>query len=152
VLGYLRGRKELDAKRLLLWGDSFAEANAGDARLAVPLDADKLPHQAEPLGGLLALFGALFEDDVKAACVRGGLAPFAFLLQGQFLWVPHDAVVPGALTAGDLADVAAALAPRPLLLDGLVDGLNRRVSAEPVRQSFEPARTAYRAADAGVAL
>jgi hypothetical protein len=57
--------------------------------------------------------------------------------------VPHDALVPGALTAGDLCDVAAALAPRPLRLEGLVDGQNREVPADVLAQA--PVLAAYRA-------
>src|SRR5262249_11174973 len=114
----------------------------------VPWDAPKLPDQSEPLGGLLALFGALFEDNVKGVYARGGLAGYQSLLQSQFLYIPHDAVVPGALTAGDLGDVAAALAPRPLRLEGLVDGVNRRVRGDGLARAYEPARAAYRNAGA----
>ena len=46
---------------------------------------------AEPLGGLLALFGALFEDDVRAVSVHGGLAGYESLLLSPFCYVPHDA-------------------------------------------------------------
>jgi hypothetical protein len=148
VLRYLRTRTDLDATRLALWGDSFAPVNPKDRKLEVPLDADKLPAQAEPLGGLVALFGALFEDEVRALCVRGGLAGSDSVLQSSFCYVPHDAVIPGALTAGDLRDVAAALAPRPLRLEGLVDGLNRRVPNDVLARTYEPTRTAYRAAGA----
>ena len=126
VLRYLRTRADLDAGRVALWGDSFAPANPEGRDLAVPLDADPFPHQAEPLGGLLALFAALFEDGVRAVYVRGGLTGFESLLQSPFFYVPHDALIPGALTAGDLCDVAAALAPRPLRMEGLVDGLEPR--------------------------
>ena len=143
VLRYLRGRSDLDASRVALWGDSFAPANAEGRRLDVPLDADKLPGQAEPLGQVLALFGALYEPDVKAVYARGGLAGYQMLLHGYFCYVPHDAVVPGALTAGDLGDVAALLAPRPVRLEGLVDGLNRRVSDEALAKAFEPTHAAY---------
>jgi hypothetical protein len=143
VLRYLRSRPELDSARIGLWGDSFAPANADDRELAVPLDADRLPDQAEPLGGLLALFGALFEDDVRAVCARGGLTGYDALLRSPFCYVTHDVVVPGALTAGDLCDVAAALAPRPLRLVGLVDGLNRRVPADRLAGVYAPARAAY---------
>ena len=45
--------------RIALWGDSFAPANPKDRPLAVPLEADPFPDLAEPLGGLLALFGCL---------------------------------------------------------------------------------------------
>ncbi len=84
VLRHLRTRADLDASRVALWGDSFAPANPGDQVRAVPLDADPFPHQAEPLGGLLALFTALFDDSVRAVYVRGGLTGFESLLQGPF--------------------------------------------------------------------
>jgi hypothetical protein len=145
VLRYLRGRTDLDVGRVALWGDSFAAPNPSDANLAVPLDAEKLPAQAEPLGGLLALFGALFEDDVRAVYVRGGLTGYQALLQSPFCYVPHDATVPGALTAGDLCDLAAVLAPRPLRMEGLVDGLNRQAPVDPLTTTFEPTRMAYQA-------
>jgi cephalosporin-C deacetylase-like acetyl esterase len=143
VLKYLRSRNDVDAGRVALWGDSLAPANAANRDLKVPLDADKQPDVAEPLGGLLALFGALFEEDVKAVYVRGGLTAYRSVLQSQFVYIPHDSIVPGALTAGDLADVAAAAAPRPLRLEALVDGLNQRVQAKQLATSYEPARAAY---------
>jgi hypothetical protein len=146
VLRYLRTRPELDTTKLALWGESFAAVNPKDRNVEVPLDADPFPAQAEPLGGLLGLFGALFEDQVRAISIRGGLVSHASVLQSPFCYVPHDAIVPGALTAGDLADVAAALAPRPLRLEGLVDGRNRQVSAEVVAKTYEPAIITYRAA------
>jgi hypothetical protein len=148
VLGYLRTRPELDGTRVALWGDSFAPVNPPDRNLQVPADADKMPDQAEPLGGLLALLGGLFEDDVKAVYAQGGLAGYQTALQSQFWYLPHDVIVPGALTVGDLSDVAGALAPRPLRLDGLVDGLNRRVPADQASQLFQPARAAYQSAKA----
>ena len=152
VLRHLRTRADLDAGRVALWGDSFAPANPAGRALAVPLDAEPFPHQAEPLGGLLALFTALFEDGVRAVYVRGGLTGFESLLQGPFYYVPHDALIPGALTAGDLCDVAAALAPRPLRMEGLVDGLDRVAEAAETARVMEPARSAYRALDAGTSL
>jgi hypothetical protein len=146
VLKYLRTRKDIGAERIALWGDSLAPVNPADRDLKVPLDADKQPDLAEPLGGLLALFGALYEDDVKAVHVRGGLDGYQSVLRSQFVHVPHDVIVPGALTVGDLCDVAAALAPRPLRLEGLVDGLDRAVRSEALARTYRPARAAYRAA------
>jgi hypothetical protein len=148
VLGYLRGREDIDARRIALWGDSFAAPNPADRNLAVPMDAEPYPDPAEPLGGLLALFGALFEKDVRAVVVRGGLIGYDSLLRGPFGYVPHDALVPGALTMGDLVDVAAALAPRSLRMEGLVDGLNRELTADSLSQALESARAAYRSSNA----
>ncbi len=145
VLRYLRSRRDVDGRKLALWGDSFAAPNPEDRETAVPWDADPLPGQSEPLGGLLALFGALFEDDVQAVCARGGLVGCASLLESPFVYVPYDAIVPGALLAGDLNDVAAALAPRALRLEGLVNGLNQLVAPETLA-ALEPVRAAYRSA------
>jgi cephalosporin-C deacetylase-like acetyl esterase len=152
LLRYLRTRPDLDAARLALWGDSFASVNPPERRLDVPPDVARQPDQAEPLGGLLALLGALFEDDVRVVYARGGLAAYQSLLESPFLNVPHDALVPGVLTSGDLADVAAALPPRPLRLAGPVDGLNRRLSAEALAKAYAPARAAYRSAGAEARL
>jgi hypothetical protein len=152
VLRYLRGRADLEAGRVALWGDSFAATNPEGQDLAVPLDADTFPHHAEPLGGLLALFGGLFEEGVRAVYVRGGLTGFDSLLQSPFCYVPHDALVPGALTVGDLSGVAAALVPRPLWMEGLADGLDRAVTAEAMARIMEPVASAYRALGAGQEL
>jgi hypothetical protein len=47
-----------------------------------------------------------------------------------------------------LCDVAAAIAPRSVCLAEMVDGLNRRVSAEDVRSAYKLTAEAYRAAGA----
>jgi cephalosporin-C deacetylase-like acetyl esterase len=151
LLAYLRTRNDVDATRLALWGDSLAPVNLSDRSVEVPLELEQ-PAAAEPLGGLLALLGVLFEDDVKAAHARGGLSGYQSVLHSPFVHLPHDALVPGALTVGDLCDVAAALAPRPLRLEGLVDGRNRPVPAKDLANTYEPARRAYGAAHAGKKL
>jgi hypothetical protein len=110
----------------------------------VPLDADPFPHIGEPLGGLLALFGALYKDDVRAIYVRGGLSGYRSCLQSPFGYLPHDAIIPGALTQGDLCDVAAGLAPRPLRMEQMIDGVDREVSADELGKAYEATRAAYR--------
>jgi dienelactone hydrolase len=152
VLAYLRRRTDLDAGRIALWGDSFAAPNSADRNLAVPMDAEPYPDLAEPLGGLLALFGALFEDDVRAVVVRGGMVGYESLLHSPFGYVPHDALVPAALTMGDLAAVAAALAPRAVRLEGLVDGLNRVLTFDAMTRALEPVRASYQSSNAGSRL
>ncbi len=59
---------------------------------------------------------------------------------------PFDAVVPSVLTTGDLPDLAAAIAPRPLRLESLVDGTNRRVPADRLARVYAPTTAAYKAA------
>jgi dienelactone hydrolase len=145
VFQYLREQDILDTQNIALWGDSFAPVNPPD--FTDPLmNEGPSPHQSEPLGGLLALFGALYEDNVRAVAARGMIAGYQSILRDRFCYVPHDAIVPGALTAGDLCDVASALAPRPLRLEALVDGRNCPMSDQEIKRIFEPTIQAYHTA------
>jgi cephalosporin-C deacetylase-like acetyl esterase len=148
VLQYLRGRNEVDAERIALWGDSFAAVNPPGTDFKVPRRVDGRPKLSEPLGGLLALLGGLYEEQLAAVYVRGGLSDFQSVLSSQFVWIPHDVVIPAVLTTGDLPELAAALAPRPLRLDDLVDGKNRGRGAQSARTVYQPAIESYRQADA----
>jgi hypothetical protein len=74
----------------------------------------QIQHQGEPLGGLLAVLSALYDPSVRAIAIRNGLAGYASILDDAFAYVPVDITVPGFLEAGDLADVEAALAPKPM--------------------------------------
>lgn len=148
VLKYLRGRNDVDSRKIALWGDSFAKVNPPDRDFQVPRHMDDRPRWSEPLGGLLALLGALYEDDVCAVYVRGGLSDFQSVIAEQFVYIPHDVVIPGVLTFGDVPDLAAAIAPRPLRLDNLVDGFNRVRPVDDVRTIYRPAVQSYQ--DAGL--
>jgi dienelactone hydrolase len=130
VLAYIESRPDVDRSRIALWGETLVPPNPPRMLL------DELPNwqigpqtqqQAEPLGGLLALLGALYEDSVGAVAVEGGLENFASILEDRFAYVPSDVIIPGILEAGDLSEVAKALAPRPVLLENLRDGRNRVV-------------------------
>jgi hypothetical protein len=145
VLRYLRTREDLDTQKVGLWGDSFVPTNPPETDFRVPRRVDGRARQPEPIGGLLALLGALFEDEVCAVCGRGGLSDFHSVLASQFVYIPHDVVIPGVLCIGDLCDVAAALAPRPLRLDELVDGYNRRRANATLQDLYRPAVESYRA-------
>ncbi len=136
VLKYLRTRTDIDGQHMALWGDSFAPENGEDFRAAVPLDAEKLPEHSEPLGGLLALLGALYEKDIQAVLARGTLAGFASVLESPFCYLPRDIIVPGAIAVGDLDVLASNINARALRLEGLVDGLDRRVDKQHLRDRF----------------
>jgi dienelactone hydrolase len=141
VLGYLGGRCDLDGKRIAIWGEGFARPNPHDQNLAVPLDVEQ-PHQAEPLGGILAALAPAFHSDVAAVVVRGGLVSYRSLLDSPFCCVPHDAVVFLGKEI-DLPLAYAARSPRPLRIEGLVDGLNRRVADKTLQQLLSPVRDSY---------
>jgi hypothetical protein len=131
VLAWLRTRKDIDATRIALWGESFAPANPRDLFLD-ELEQEAGPqiqYHAEPLGTSAVLLAGLFEPDVRAVAGRGGLASYLSVVEHAFAYVPMDAVVPGMLQVSDLVDIAAAQAPRPLLLEALVDGRNARMTS-----------------------
>lgn len=152
VLSYLRERKDVDARRIALWGDAFGPPNPADTNFKVPRNVEGWPRGPEPLGGLLALLGALFEDDVRAIYLAGGLASYHGVLTHFAVLIPHSASVPGALTTGDLCDLAGSLAPRPLRLEALVDHLNRPVSAGDMKKAYAPAMQGYTATPQSLSL
>jgi len=147
VLAYLENRPDMDSRRIGLWGDSFWPSNPDHMIL------DELPEwqigpeiqsHAEPLGGLLALLGALYDDHVQTVAVHRGLVSFASILDSNFSYVPQDVIVPGVFEAGDIANVAAALAPRALLMKGMVDGQDRLVSRSALHRQLQPVYDAYK--------
>ncbi len=146
VLRYCRDRADMGP--IALWGDSFAPVNAADKNLAVPLDAANLPPSSEPLGGLVVLFTAYYdfsevpqgEKNIRAVYARGTLVSYQSLLESPYVYVPHDVIIPGAITAGDLPMYVKSLAPRKILLTRQVDGLNRLVKPE---EPNEPSPAAW---------
>ncbi len=108
-----------------------------------------VPALSEPAGALLALLGALYEDGVGSVYTRRGLIGYRSVLESPYVYIPHDVVVPGVLTLGDVCDLAGALAPRSLRMEGLVDGLGRSVSADAARTIYRPALEIYREVEAG---
>jgi hypothetical protein len=140
---YLRNRKDVDPKQVGLWGDALAATNNIGTRMAVPLDANPYPAQGEPLGGVATLLVALYEPLIRAVYIRGGLMSYAALLQEPFIYQPADSIIRRLLRIADLPDIAAALAPRPLRMESLVDGCNRQVSSKQVEETYHLAREAY---------
>ena len=146
VIAYLSTREEVDHERMVLWGDSLAATNTESVQLVVPFNADPSPELGEPLGGVAVLLGGLFEPHIRAIYIHGGLTGYASLLDAPFFYQPADSIIPGLLSVADLCDLVAALAPRPLLMEALVDGCNRRASRVQVEEIFRVARTAYQMA------
>ena len=149
VLVYLEQRQDLDGKRIGLWGESLMPLNGAHLvmdELSLWQIGPQIQQQAEPLGGLLAVLGALYHPNVRAIAVRGGLAGYASIFNDAFPYIPADVIVPGFLEAGDLPDVEAALAPRPLLLEDSIDAKNRIIPEKDLRGELQPVYEGYRQA------
>ncbi|GJL63538.1 MAG: hypothetical protein NPIRA04_21920 [Nitrospirales bacterium] len=143
VIAYLTHRDEIDANRVGIWGDALAVSNFSDDDLAVPFDADSYPERGEPLGGVVSLLAALFEPQIQAVYIQGGLASYETLLNTSYVYQPGDSLIRGLLTVADIPDLAAALAPRALRMEGLVDGSNRQLDTQQIEAMYHRVRSAY---------
>jgi hypothetical protein len=139
IFNWLSGRSDTDPNSIAMWGDSFSEPNAPDFQFDQSPGQQAGPvvqHQAEPLGPFLALLTALYEDKVISVAGSGGLVSFMSVLEDRFCHIPQDVIVPGILKVTDLGDIAASIAPRPLLLEKMVGGLNRKVSLSTMEKEY----------------
>ncbi len=155
VLAYLERRPDLDSQRIGLWGESLTPVNSPQlAPDELPLwqVGPQLQQQGEPLGGLLAILGALYDPSVRAVAVRNGLISYDSLLDDAFAYIPADVVVPGLLEAGDLADVEGTLSPVPILLEDPIDARNRLVAVQDTKNKIQPTYDAYSKVSANLAV
>jgi cephalosporin-C deacetylase-like acetyl esterase len=126
VLRWLASRDGIDGKKLAVWGDSFTPTNPAGTKLNVPLDAPNYPTISEPGATTLALLAGLYEDGVTAVYTRGGYRSQAAILEHRWMvFVPHDAIVPGAGHGGDLGSVTAALGAKLVRRDAEVTTYNQ---------------------------
>ncbi|NPV06891.1 MAG: xylan esterase [Anaerolineae bacterium] len=97
------------------------------------------------------LHAAAFDDGIAAVTLVEPLASYCSVVASRFYAADPSTFVPGALTAYDLPDLMASLAPRPLTLVNAMDQNGVRLSREALAEELQAARRAYaeaRAADA----
>jgi dienelactone hydrolase len=152
VISWLRGHFRVDGKRIALWGDSFTDPLAADATFKYPRRIDNRPPESDPMGSLVVLLTALADEDIRAVYAHGGIASYLSVLESPFVQLPHDCVVPGVFETGDLPELVTTLAPRPLKLEGLVDGLNRIVTEDRLKVTYARAIERYERDEAGKQL
>jgi hypothetical protein len=139
IFRWLFKRTDTDPNHIALWGDSFSEPNAPDFQFDQSPGRPVGPvpqRQAEPLGPFLAILTALYEDHVSAVACSGGLVSFASVLEDRFCQIPQDVIVPGILEVTDLGEMVASIAPRPVLLEKLVNGLNKKVPLSAMEKEY----------------
>jgi len=139
IFHYLEKHSEIDPKCIALWGDSFSEPNFQDFKYYQSPGQQSGPvqqRQSEPLGSFLAILTALYEDKVNAVACRGGLISFSSVLEDNFCQIPQDVIVPGFLELTDISDIVRTIAPRPVLMAELVNGLNKKVSLNQMENEY----------------
>ena len=83
-----------------------------------------------------ALFAAALEPAVGALYLAGGLVSFADIVATEDYKQPFGNFVPNLLTHTDLPDLAASIAPRRVVLGGVVNGAGQRVAPDGVRNAY----------------
>jgi cephalosporin-C deacetylase-like acetyl esterase len=152
VVQWLRGHFRVDPKRIALWGDSFTPPLAADAAFKYPRRIDNRPPESDPMGSLVVLLTALADEDIRAVYAHGGIVSYLSVLESPFVQLPHDCVVPGVYSTGDLPELVATMSPRPLRLEGLVDGVNRIVTEDKLKATYARAIERYETDDASKKL
>lgn len=87
-------------------------------------------------GGTTTLFTSALDDRVRVVVVSGYLNTF----KDSILSVDHckDNYIPGILKFGEMYDIAALIAPRPLLVEG-----GTKDPIEATKYAYEQVRRAY---------
>lgn len=137
ALSWLREQPDLKDRRFAVWGESLTPPNPDTALFRQPRDDDgSLPASSEPQAPLLALLTGLFEDDLSAIYTAGGLTSWRSLLSDYLVLTAHDGLVPEALTASDITDLAKPFrSDRRVRIEAAVDGWNRLAPNTPQRES-----------------
>jgi cephalosporin-C deacetylase-like acetyl esterase len=120
----------------------------GDLLSVIAALADEAPGGVDLLGhgaaGPIALHAAALEPKVVALTLDGAITSWTEVVRMPLTRDQLANVVPGALAAYDLPDLAASLAPRPLTVRAPADPSGHLAAPEEVKGAYAPARRAYR--------
>ena len=145
-----RGPEQSSCKSLSLWalmmGTTAAGRRVWDAMRVIDylctreeVDPSRIGMMGISGGGTTTLFTSALDDRVKAVVISGYLNTF----KDSILSIDHcvDNYIPGILRYGEMYDVAALIAPRPLLVEsGTKDPI---FPVEAAKHAFEQVRRAY---------
>lgn len=140
LFSWLSKRTDIDPKNIALWGDSFSEPNCPDFKYDQSPGQQTGPvlqRQSEPLGPFLAILTALYENNICAIACKRGLISFSSALEDNFCQIPQDVIVPGILEVTDIRVMISLIAPRPILLTEMINGLNKKVSLSMMEKEYD---------------
>jgi cephalosporin-C deacetylase-like acetyl esterase len=93
--------------------------------------------------GLLVLHAAALDERIQSVACARTLSSYSAILQSELYTHRFSGFVPGALRVFDLPELAALIAPRPLLLLNSVDQLHRRLALEAVSDTYRGTGAVY---------
>jgi len=162
--GLLKGDAYIDGASYNMWytsiliGKSIAGIRAGDVSRLTQLlerrsDVNEIYGVAKKEMASVLLHAAAFNPLIKRVALIDGYSSYRSIVMNRF-YNPEfvQNLVAGALTAYDLPDLAACLAPRELMLVGTTDGNSEREDQEGMDSDFEVIKTAYGLKNAGKQL
>jgi hypothetical protein len=83
-----------------------------------------------------ALCAAALDPKIQALYLSGGLVSFASIMRTDNYRHPLSNIAPRFLDCTDLPELAAKLAPRPVLLAGAVDGQDDTLDEDAVLKAY----------------
>ena len=120
AIDYLASRKEVDGQRISAIGHG--------------------------LGGLIVLYSAALDERVASAAATRSLLSYEAIVENELYTHRFPTFAPGLLRDFDLPEVAAMIAPRPLLLANPVDQVHRIAPPDDVEKTYQPAAAFYKLA------
>ena len=114
--------------------DLLAEISGGDEILLV----------AKGRMGVPAMHAAAFDSRIGRVIIEGGLVSWKAVIDAKYHRDQLDNVVRGALAHYDIPSLAAAIAPRPLVLASLSDPMGRPIGSDQARKAYDQAALFYK--------
>jgi hypothetical protein len=162
--GIFKGDAEIDSVSYNLWftsvliGRSIVGIRAGDVvrltRLLLRMD------KIEEVYGLarseltpVLLYAAAFEPAITRIALIEPYSSYRSIVMNPFYNAKYVySVVAGALTAYDLPDLEASLAPRKLLIEDITDGNGKSSDFESINKDLAIIKNAYHSGNADLQL
>ncbi|HKB39290.1 MAG TPA: prolyl oligopeptidase family serine peptidase, partial [Gemmataceae bacterium] len=98
--------------------------------------------------GPVGLHAAVLDDRIKQLTIERSVVSWSAVVRTPISHNQLTNVVPGALAFYDLPDLAAALAPRPLTVQSVVDPVGKPIARDELEKAWASCRKAYKARDA----
>ena len=103
-------------------------------------------------GGILVLHAAALDERIRSVASTSSLVSYAAVVENEMYAHRYSMFPPSGLRKYDLPELAALIAPRPLLLLNVVDQVQRPLEPERVAQVYSPARRLFEVLDAARAF
>ena len=153
--GVFKGDADIDSISYNLWftstliGRSIVGIRAGDVvrltrLLKKNFELSEVYALARKEMAPVLLHAAAFEPDIKRIALIEPYSSYQSIVMNRF-YNPKFvySIVPGALNAYDLPDLAASLAPRKLLMANITDGNSQSTDISSINKDLDPVITAY---------